>query len=351
MKISNSTLDLQSSHAQSSRLEVKESLRMWVGQRPPQRGESAPPPPPPRSTVNISDAARARQAGDASAIENAAQDAQSQPEMQLLISLVEALTGHKVTLYKPESQGTTTASDTPVAAAASNEQQPQRPAGYGVEYDHSETYSESESTTMHASGTVKTSDGKEISFQIDLSMQRQYTETSSESIRLGDAVRKTDPLVINFNGTAAQLQDQRFAFDLNSDGQNEQINILASGSGYLALDKNADGKVNNGNELFGTLSGNGFADLAKYDSDQNGWIDESDPVFKQLKVMTQDAKGVATLSSLAEKGVGAISLGSIATPFDIKNTSNQLLGSVRSSGVVLNENGTAGTVQQIDLTA
>lgn len=348
MKIANSTLDLQSSHAQTRQLEVKESLRMWVGQRPPQRGEAPSPPPPPRTTVNISDAARALQSGDANAIGNATQDAQNQPEMQLLISLVEALTGHKVHLYTPDAQGSAASGDTSAVAAPPSGQQAQRPAGYGVEYDRTETYSESEQTTLHASGTIKTTDGKEISFKLDLAMARQYSETSSESIRLGDAVRKTDPLVINFNGTAAQLTDQRFSFDLNSDGKNEQIATLASGSGYLALDLNADGKVNNGKELFGTTSGNGFADLAKYDSDQNGWIDEADPVFKQLKVWTQDGNG-GSVSSLADKGVGAISLASVATPFDVKNTANQTLGSVRSTGVVLNEDGTAGTAQQIDL--
>jgi hypothetical protein len=347
MKIASSNLDLQSSHAQTRQLEVKESLRMWVGQRPQESRQSANPPPAPRSTVNISDVARAQHASEANAIEQASKDAESHPEMQLLISLVEAMTGRKVRLYQPEGeQGT----EAPPAPPSGPGQEARRPAGFGVEYDRTETYSESETTTLHASGTIKTADGKEIAFKLDLSMQRQYVETSSESIRLGDAVRKTDPLVINFSGTAAQLSDQRFSFDLNSDGQNEQINVLASGSGYLALDSNADGKVNNGNELFGTRSGNGFADLAQYDNDQNGWIDENDPVFKQLKVWTQNAEGGGSLNSLAEKGVGAISLGAIATPFDIKNSSNQLLGSVRSSGVVLNENGTAGTVQQIDLT-
>ena len=41
-----------------------------------------------------------------------------------------------------------------------------------------------------------------------------------------------------------------------------------------ALDINEDGKINDGKELFGTASGNGFGDLAAYDQDNNGWIDE-----------------------------------------------------------------------------
>ena len=91
--------------------------------------------------------------------------------------------------------------------------------------------------------------------------------------------------------------------------------------------------------------------MAKYDKDGNGWIDENDTIFKQLKVWTKDAAGNDKLSSLGALGVGAISLHTIATPFDIKTASNQLLGSILASSVYLNENGSAGSVQQIDLTA
>ena len=49
-------------------------------------------------------------------------------------------------------------------------------------------------------------------------------------------------------------------FDVDSDGQADKGVDAAAGSGFLALDKNSDGKVNNGSELFGAQSGNGFAD-------------------------------------------------------------------------------------------
>ncbi len=55
--------------------------------------------------------------------------------------------------------------------------------------------------------------------------------------------------------------------------------------------------------------------------------------------------------SLGAKGVGAIYLGSVDTDFSIKDDRNQLLGEVRSGSVFLNEDGTAGTIQQIDLVA
>lgn len=56
------------------------------------------------------------------------------------------------------------------------------------------------------------------------------------------------------------------------------------GSGFLALDRNQNGVVDDGSELFGTQSGDGFAHLALYDQDSNGWIDANDPVFDKLRI-------------------------------------------------------------------
>jgi hypothetical protein len=335
MKIADYSLSMQASHSWSQQSSVKESLRVWVD----------PPAPPPSQQVTLSATAQ-----HAAAIDNAVQNTTNDPRLQLLILLIEKMTGQKVQIFDASQLS---ASQNPQLSDP-NVVQPKQPpprAGFGVDYSKISSYSVSEQTTMQASGVIKTSDGQVINFNLNLSMQYQYSETSSTSVKLGDAARKTDPLVINFNGTAAQLSDQRFAFDLNSNGTNVQINAPQPGSGFLVLDKNNDGKINNGSELFGPATGNGFSELAKYDSDHNGWIDENDPVFKQLKVWTKDASGNDKLSSLASLGVGAISLNSIATPFDIKTATNQLLGSVKSSSVAINENGTVGSVQQVDLTA
>jgi len=336
MKIADFSLSMQTSHDWSQQFSVKEKLRVWVD--PP-----APPPSPSRQ-VTLSAAAQ-----DAAAIDNAMRDVQNDPKLQLLILLIEKMTGQKVKIFDARQLRGTSSADIPASQAGNQAELPPR-VGFGVDYSKVENHSESEQTTMQATGVIKTSDGKEIKFSLNLDMCHQYSETRSTRINWGDAARKTDPLVMNFNGTAAQLSEQRFAFDLNSDGKNEQINVPLSGSGFLALDKNNDGKINNGNELFGPASGNGFNELAQYDSDHNGWIDENDPVFQQLKVWTKNASGSDQLNSLASLGVGAISLHSIATPFDIKTATNRLLGSIQSGSVTLNENGTVGTVQQIDLT-
>ncbi len=182
-----------------------------------------------------------------------------------------------------------------------------------------------------------------------MKIESSNVRLASQHSALGDAVKK-DPLVINFGGTAAQLTDAKFSFDLNADGKAEQISFVGAGSGFLALDKNGDGKIGNGGELFGPASGNGFQELAAYDQDKNGWIDENDAVYQKLQVWIKDAKGNDTLGALAQKNVGALYLGNIGTPFDIKNSQNQLDGQIKSSGVYLKEDGGAGTMQQIDLT-
>jgi hypothetical protein len=158
-----------------------------------------------------------------------------------------------------------------------------------------------------------------------------------------------DPLVINFGGRAAQLEGQCFAFDLDADGQAETLHELGGASGYLVIDRNGDGRINDGSELFGPGSGDGFADLAALDGDGNRWLDEADAAFSTLRVWQRDASGQDHLASLGERGVGALYLGSTATPFALTDGDNRRLGQVRASGLYLNEDGSAGTLQQIDL--
>ncbi len=200
-------------------------------------------------------------------------------------------------------------------------------------------YSEEETTCFDTTGIVKTADGRTIPFNISLEMSRSFKKPVV-----------CDPLVINLNHNVADVSDQKFFFDLDADGEKESISRLKSGSGYLALDKNGDGVINDGSELFGTTNGNGFADLAQYDADGNGWIDEADEIFSKLRIWTQDENGNDRLMTLAEAGVGAICLGYEDTDFSLNslkdNTTNAL---IRKTGLFLYEIGMSGTVQQMDL--
>lgn len=209
-------------------------------------------------------------------------------------------------------------------------------------------YEETENTTFTTQGTVKCADGREINFNLNVEMSRSFQEYYEETYQEIQA-SLTDPLVINLNGNIAELSDQTFFFDIDADGEKDEINRLAEGSGYLALDKNGDGKVNDGSELFGTKSNDGFADLAKYDEDGNGFIDEGDSVFKKLKIWIMDENGKEKLVSLLDAGVGAIGLQNAATDFSLTDDANRTKGMIRKTGFFLYENGGAGTIQHVDV--
>ena len=214
--------------------------------------------------------------------------------------------------------------------------------------EFTEIFREHERTDFSAKGKINTADGRSLDFKLELAMCRDF-ECERKAIDSGKAVVMRDPLVINFDGRAAELSGKRFAFDRDADGMSESIGALASSSGYLAIDSNGDGRINDGSELFGTRTGNGFADLAAFDGDGNRWLDEADAAFTDLRIWQRDGAGQDTLSSLRDKGVGALYLGSTETPFALNDSDNRPLAQIRASGIYLREDGSAGTLQQVDL--
>lgn len=211
---------------------------------------------------------------------------------------------------------------------------------------------EEEAVKFSSDGEVTTEDGRVINFSLDMSLNRSFLSRTEQETMFHiwqERVNLIDPLVISLNGKAPQLSDVRFDFDLNSDGITENVSFVAPGSGFLAFDKNNDNIINNGSELFGPGTGNGFEELAAFDEDQNNWIDENDAVFSKLSVWSKDENGEDKLMSLADAGVGAIALDYVATEFDMTESDNTLQGQLKSTGMFLFENGNAGLVHQIDL--
>lgn len=225
-----------------------------------------------------------------------------------------------------------------------------RPVQYmTMQSTYSEYFSETEKTSFSTEGKVVTADGREISFNLDLTMSRSFEEYY-ETSQTTEIVQMMDPLVINLDTNIASLSDQKFEFDIDNDGILDSISMLEGGSGYLALDKNSDGTINNGSELFGTGSGDGFKDLMMYDEDGNGWIDENDEIFSKLLIWSKDENGNDELYHLKEAGVGAICLQKVATDFSLNSLkTNQTNGQIRSTGIFLYENGNVGSMQQLDL--
>ncbi len=207
---------------------------------------------------------------------------------------------------------------------------------------------EQEELHFCAAGQALTEDGRTLSFDMNIYMSHMFADVTQ--IRIPSLTSfLMDPLVINVGSVVAGIEDQTFRFDLDADGSEEDVAALASGSGFLALDKNEDGVINDGSELFGATSGDGFGDLRAYDSDGNGWIDENDEIFSKLRVWYRNGDGIDELVDLKEADVGAIWLGEQETAYHVRGDGQQLNGMMRSTGVFLRESGGVGTVQHIDL--
>lgn len=192
-----------------------------------------------------------------------------------------------------------------------------------------------------------TAQGKKIDVSMDLSLSRGFVQQTKVSFDLLEGALK-DPLILSLDGSMPNLSSKKFSFDIDSDGTSNQISLLSSKSAFLALDKNNNQTIDNGSELFGTKSGDGFGDLAKYDDDKNGWIDENDAIFDKLRVWVKH-ENKDELLALGEVGIGAIFLGNVQTPFSFKTGENNLLGEMRKSGMFLFESGKAGVISHIDL--
>lgn len=207
---------------------------------------------------------------------------------------------------------------------------------------------EVENTTFSTAGVVKAADGKQFNFNLDVEMSRSFMKYTN--LEYSEKVIFTDPLVINLQGNAANFSDKKFFFDIDEDGKEESISYLSKDSGYLALDRNNDGKINDGSELFGAKSGDGFGELSVYDQDHNGWIDENDEIFNQLKVWIKSDDGSDKLLDLKAAGIGAIYLGRVSTDFTLKSEDQKHTnGKIRQTGFYLHENGMSGTIQHVDV--
>ncbi len=345
MIIENSYIEMSSARTYREELIKEEYSKTWIGSAPTESDkEQTLSQLPAQDSVEISAAAEEAQKREFR-FELSQED---KYKISLLKSLLEAFTGKRMKFYLPMNMDAEAKGKIDSVQKSVPQQINIQRAGWGLEYDYYESYSESEQTSFSAAAVVKTADGREINVSLNLNMSRSFSSYTELHIRAGDA-QLTDPLVINFDGPAASLTERNFEFDLDSDGEMDIISFLNPGSGFLALDLNGDGIINDGRELFGPQNGDGFVQLAEYDEDGNGWIDENDSVFDRLRIWTKDSQGNNVLIGLGQKDIGAICLTNIDTSFALKNSNNELNGQVTSSSIFLRENGTAGSIQQLDL--
>jgi len=137
-----------------------------------------------------------------------------------------------------------------------------------------------------------------------------------------ERTRQGDPLIIDLagNGFATTTLPAGRDFDLNGDGHLEHTAWLRGDDALLALDRNGNGVIDHGLELFGPRSGNGFAELAVLDDNGDDAVDRADGSFGALILLHEDGRQ----SRLADHGIRSIRF-DVAVPVQVRLAGGDLV--------------------------
>ncbi len=165
--------------------------------------------------------------------------------------------------------------------------------------------------------------------QVDIQVRVSVQQVSIR-VEFGDRQQpppaKTDPIVLDLDGNGIRLSgiEDGAVFDIDANGHPDRISWVTPGDVLLALDRNRNGRIDDGSELFGDQRGavNGFEELRKLDDNRDGVVDAQDSGFGDLVVLSRGG----SLASLAEAGVAAVRL-------DYRNVGREQEGTfVRTNG-------------------
>lgn len=128
------------------------------------------------------------------------------------------------------------------------------------------------------------------------------------------------PLVLSFDSAPVEFTRASGTFDLAGLGASFGHDWVSPKTPWLVLDKNGNGSIDDGRELFGSMTelaaggraANGFQALAELDTNRDGRIDAADPAYRELFLWRDDnqdrASNPAELDPLSESGVTMLSL-------------------------------------------
>lgn len=137
------------------------------------------------------------------------------------------------------------------------------------------------------------------------------------------------PISIDLDGNGIQTLsiDQGVTFDILNTGNAINTGWLSSGDGFLAVDDNGNGQIDSRAELFGGGVGDGFAKLATFDSNGDGWVDAADAKFAALSIW-QDANSNGVTDKGELMSLDAAGISSLKVAHDASNFSMDAQGNI-----------------------
>jgi hypothetical protein len=180
-----------------------------------------------------------------------------------------------------------------------------------------------------------------VAGKVDISVSEFKAHIEMIRVEIAQAFQQ-DPLILDLDGNGIDITslDAGKQFDIDGDGSIDQTAWVSGADALLALDRNGDGEINDGRELFGDQNGakDGFEELAKFDDNLDGMIDATDGVFSSLVLLHADG----TQQSLGEAGIKSISL-SMITPLDQRLIGGDLVATSQFE----RDDGTTGSVGEV----
>jgi hypothetical protein len=162
----------------------------------------------------------------------------------------------------------------------------------------------------------------------------------------GGGSRQVDPLVFDLDGNGVDLTtaENGVYFDMDGDGTRDKTAWVSGGDAILALDRNGNGRIDDGHELFGEQNGasDGFAELRRFDQDGNGMIDANDSVFNSLILLHADGG----MSRLRDEGITGIRL-DIAVPLNVPTEQRLAGGTIAAQSEFTRTDGSRGNVADV----
>ncbi|HEX9621405.1 MAG TPA: calcium-binding protein [Polyangiaceae bacterium] len=149
-----------------------------------------------------------------------------------------------------------------------------------------------------------------------------FCDIGAEGLVLTECTQggSSTPLVLSFDREPVRFTEAEGYFDVFGGERPVRTAWVGAGTPWLALDRDGNGRIDDGAELFGSMTrigsgeraANGFSALAALDDDADGFITAADSRFAELLIWrdgNQNRRSDAgELSSLADHGVLAIEL-------------------------------------------